>query len=98
MRSQVTQLGILCIFPWKKVTPREKHPRENKVATSEDTPPWGQRMKNPCNFPPYSPSPSEDDENDKNDELKGDAGAEDNVESNSESTLEEDTLENDSVE
>lgn len=61
-------------FPMKKVTPRDKHPRGNKVATPENTLPRGRRMKNPSTTPLYSPLSFENDEDEKNNELESDAG------------------------
>lgn len=61
-------------FPMKKVTPRDKHPRGNKVATPENTLPRGPRMKNPSTTPLYSPLSFENDEDEKNNELESDAG------------------------
>lgn len=48
-------------YPIKgKANPRGKRPtRVKKVATMEDAPPWGPRMKNSSTFPSHSPLPSE---------------------------------------
>lgn len=76
----------------KKVTPREKHPRGKKVATSKDTPPCGPGMKNPSTSRLYLPLSFEDDEDDENDKLESDAVVEKNIESSLELSSEEESL------
>ncbi|KAF3615509.1 hypothetical protein FXO38_35020 [Capsicum annuum] len=69
--------GDLVEYPMKKnYDRREKCPRGKKVATPEDTPLWGPRIKNLSTSPPHSPSSSssKDDEDNEKNEYESDGG------------------------
>lgn len=76
----------------EKADTRGKRPvRVKKIATLKDTPPRGQRMKNPNTSPPYSTLSLEYDTDDKNKEIQGDKGVEGDIESSSEEVSSEQT-------